>query len=71
MVVDFPVGIFSNCKKKINVAASGGTILVSAAVEEVIIEKILLWVFMKDGKLFRAANIVNNAGIMTTTSCCH
>jgi hypothetical protein len=33
------VGIFSNCKSRSVIAASGGTILVSAAVEEVIIEK--------------------------------
>jgi all-trans-retinol 13,14-reductase len=65
----FPVGGSSQIVKKVDpvIAASGGTILVSAEVEEVIIEKnTAVAVRMKDGKLFRAANIVSNAGIMTT-----
>ena len=65
----FPIGGSSQIAKKVDpiIAASGGTILISAAVEEVIIEKnTAVGVRMKDGKLFRAANIVSNAGIMTT-----
>jgi all-trans-retinol 13,14-reductase len=65
----FPIGGSSQIAKKIApvIAASGGTILVSAEVEEVIIKKnTAIGVRMKDGKLFRAKNIVSNAGIMTT-----
>jgi len=65
----FPVGGSSQIAKKVDpvIAASGGIILVSAEVEEVIIEKnTAVGVRMKDGKLFRATNIVSNAGIMTT-----
>ncbi|MFC2147781.1 phytoene desaturase family protein [Bacteroidota bacterium] len=65
----FPIGGSSQIVKKIDpvIAASGGTILVSAEVEEVIIEKnTAIGVQMKDGKILRAKNIVSNAGIMTT-----
>jgi all-trans-retinol 13,14-reductase len=65
----FPIGGSSQIVKKIDpvIAASGGTILVSAEVEEVIIEKnTAIGVRMKDGKILRAKNIVSNAGIMTT-----
>ena len=65
----FPIGGSSQIVKKIDpiISASGGTILISAEVEEVIIEKnTAVGVRMKDGKLFRAKSIVSNAGIMTT-----
>ncbi|MCP3927625.1 MAG: NAD(P)/FAD-dependent oxidoreductase [Bacteroidetes bacterium] len=66
---NFPVGGSSQIVKTMDpvIAASGGTILVSAEVEEVIIEKNrAVGVRMKDGKSFRAKNIVSNAGVMTT-----
>jgi all-trans-retinol 13,14-reductase len=65
----FPIGGSSQIAKKVDpiIEASGGTILVSAEVEEVIIEKnVAIGVRMKDGKQFKAKNIVSNAGIMTT-----
>ncbi len=65
----FPIGGSSQIVKKVDpiIAASGGTILVSAEVEEVIIEKnTAVGVRMKDGKEFRTTNIISNAGIMTT-----
>ncbi|WP_033957063.1 phytoene desaturase family protein [Psychroserpens jangbogonensis] len=65
----FPIGGSSQIAKKVDpiIAASGGTVLVSAEVDEVIIKKnTAVGVRMKDGKQFRAANIVSNAGIMTT-----
>ena len=65
----FPIGGSSQIAKKVDsiIARSGGTILISAEVEEVIVEKnSALGVRMKDGKEFRAKNIVSNAGIMTT-----
>lgn len=66
---NFPVGGSSQIVKTVDpvIAASGGTILINAEVEEVIIEKnIATGVRMKDGKIVRAKNIVSNAGIMTT-----
>lgn len=66
---NFPVGGSSQIVKTIGpvIAASGGTILVSAEVEEVIIEKnTAIGVQMKDGKIIHAKNIVSNAGIITT-----
>jgi len=65
----FPVGGSSQIVKTIDpvIAASGGTILVNAEVEEVSIEKnTSVGVRMKDGKIIRAKNIVSNAGITTT-----
>ncbi len=65
----FPIGGSSQIVKKVDpvIAASGGTILINAEVEEVIIEKnTAIGVRMKDGKIVRAKNIVSNAGIMTT-----
>jgi len=65
----FPIGGSSQIAKKVApvIGAAGGTIVVSAEVAEVIIEKnTAVGVRMKDGKIFRAANIVSNAGIMTT-----
>ena len=66
---NFPIGGSSQIVKTIDpvIEASGGTILISAEVDEVIIEKnTATGVKMKDGKIFRAKNIVSNAGIMTT-----
>jgi all-trans-retinol 13,14-reductase len=65
----FPVGGSSQIVKKVDpvIAAAGGTILVSAEVAEVIIEKnTAVGVRMKDGKTMYAKNIVSNAGVMTT-----
>ncbi len=65
----FPIGGSSQIVKKVDpvIAASGGTILISAEVEEVIIEKnTAVGVRMKDGKTIHAKNIVSNAGVMTT-----
>ena len=65
----FPVGGSSQIVKTIDpvIEAAGGTILVSAEVEQVIVENnTAVGVRMKDGKIIRAKNIVSNAGIMTT-----
>ncbi|NNJ88230.1 MAG: NAD(P)/FAD-dependent oxidoreductase [Eudoraea sp.] len=67
----FPVGGSSQIVGTIDpvIAASGGSILVNAEVEEVIIEKnTAIGVQMKDGKKILAKKIVSNAGIMTTYS---
>lgn len=66
---NFPIGGSSQIVKTIDpvIAASGGTILVSAEVNEVIIENNkAIGVSMKDGKTFYAKNIISNAGVMTT-----
>jgi len=66
---NFPIGGSSQIVKKIDpvIAASGGTLLVSAEVEQIIIKKnTAVGVKMKDGKLFHAKNIVSNAGILIT-----
>jgi all-trans-retinol 13,14-reductase len=66
---NFPVGGSSQIVKTIDpvIAASGGTILINAEVEKVIIEKNnAIGVKMSDGKLLYAKNIVSNAGVMTT-----
>jgi all-trans-retinol 13,14-reductase len=66
---NFPIGGSSQIVKKIDpvIAASGGTLLVSAEVEHIIIKKnTAVGVKMKDGKLFHAKNIVSNAGIQIT-----
>jgi len=65
----FPIGGSSQIVKKVEpvIAASGGTILISAEVENIIVEKnTAIGVRMKDGKIFHARNIVSDAGIMTT-----
>ncbi len=65
----FPIGGSSQIVKTINpmITASGGTILINADVEEVVIENnTAVGVRMKDGNIFRAPNIVSGAGIMTT-----
>ena len=65
----FPVGGSSQIVKTIDpiITAAGGTILVSADVENVIIENnTAVGVRMMDGNQLYAKNIVSNAGIMTT-----
>lgn len=65
----FPVGGSSQIAKTVApvIAAAGGTILINADVEEIIVEKnSAKGVKMKDGKTFYAKNIISNAGIMTT-----
>jgi all-trans-retinol 13,14-reductase len=65
----FPIGGSSQIVKTIDplIAKSGGTILVSAEVDKVVVEENkAIGVQMKDGKIFKAKNIVSNAGIMTT-----
>lgn len=65
----FPIGgssvIANNVEKVIEKA--GGTILISAEVDEIIIKKNkAVGVKMKDGKQFFARKIISGAGIMTT-----
>jgi all-trans-retinol 13,14-reductase len=65
----FPIGGSSQIAKTMDpvIEAAGGTILISAEVEEVIIDNnVATGVRMKDGKVFSAKNIVSGAGIMTT-----
>ena len=65
----FPIGGSSQIVKTIDpvIAASGGTILVSAEVEEIVIkDNKAIGVQMKDGHVFTAKNIVSSAGIVTT-----
>ena len=65
----FPIGGSSQIIKKVDpvIEASGGTILVSAEVDQVIIkDNVAIGVQMKDGKTIHAKNIVSNAGIITT-----
>jgi all-trans-retinol 13,14-reductase len=65
----FPVGGSSVIAKTIDkvIEKAGGTILISAEVDEIIIEnKKAIGVKMKDGKIFSAKNIISGAGIMTT-----
>ncbi|WP_055443326.1 phytoene desaturase family protein [Lacinutrix himadriensis] len=65
----FPVGGSSQIVKTIVpvIAKAGGTLLISAEVDEVIIENnTAKGVKMKDGKSFYAKNIISGAGIMTT-----
>lgn len=66
---NFPVGGSSQIVKTIDpvIEAAGGTILVSAEVDQVVIENnTATGVKMKDGKVFTAQNIVSSAGIITT-----
>jgi all-trans-retinol 13,14-reductase len=65
----FPVGGSSEIAKTIDtvIEKAGGTILISAEVDEVIIENNkAIGVKMKDGKTFLAKKIISGAGIMTT-----
>ncbi len=65
----FPVGGSSQIAKTTDavIEKAGGTILISAEVEEIIIAKNkATGVKMKDGKVFSAKNIISGTGIMTT-----
>jgi all-trans-retinol 13,14-reductase len=65
----FPVGGSSQIVEKIAevLHGLGSAILVSAEVQEVVVENnVAVGVKMKDGKVFKAKNIVSNAGIFTT-----
>ena len=65
----FPVGGSSQILKTIDpvIATAGGTILVNAEVQEIIVKNdVAIGVKMKDGNIMTATNIVSNAGIMTT-----
>lgn len=65
----FPIGgssVIANTIDKV-IEKAGGTILISAEVDEIIIENNkAIGVKMKDGKMFSAKNIISGAGIMTT-----
>ena len=66
---NFPIGGSSQIVKTIDpvIESAGGTILISAEVENIIIEKNkAIGVKMTDGKKFLAKNIVSSAGIITT-----
>ena len=65
----FPIGGSSRIATTVDkvIENAGGTILISAEVDEVIIDKNkATGVKMKDGKIFSAKNIISGAGIMTT-----
>ena len=65
----FPIGGSSQIVETINpvIEKAGGTILINAEVDEVIVKKNkALGVRMTDGKSFYAKNIISGAGIMTT-----
>jgi len=65
----FPVGGSSQITKTTDkvIEKAGGTILISAAVDEVIIENNkAVGVKMADGKVFNAKNIISGTGIITT-----
>jgi all-trans-retinol 13,14-reductase len=65
----FPIGGSSQIVKTISpvIAAAGGTILISAEVDQVIVENNkAIGVQMTDGKTFSAKNVISGAGIMTT-----
>lgn len=65
----FPIGGSSQIAKTIDpvIEKAGGTILVSAEVDQVMIEKgKATGVQMKDGKKITAKNIISNAGLITT-----
>jgi all-trans-retinol 13,14-reductase len=65
----FPIGGSSEIAKNIDtvIEKAGGTILISAEVDKVIIENNkAIGVKMKDGKVFSAKNIISGAGVMTT-----
>ncbi len=65
----FPIGGSSQIVKTIDpiIERAGGTILISAEVEEIIISKNkATGIKMKDGKIFSANKIISGTGIMTT-----
>jgi len=66
---NFPIGGSSEVVNTIApvIANSGGTILISAEVDEVLIEKNkAVGVRMKDGRIFKSQHVVSNAGVITT-----
>lgn len=66
---NFPIGGSSQIVKTVDpiIENAGGTILISAEVEEVIIENNRAkGVLMKDGKTFYADTVISGAGIFTT-----
>jgi all-trans-retinol 13,14-reductase len=66
---NFPIGGSSQIVETIEpvIAKAGGKILVSAGVEEIVVENNkAIGVKMKDGKTLTADNIISGAGIMTT-----
>ena len=65
----FPIGGSSEIAKNVDavIEKAGGTILISAEVDQVIIENNkAVGVKMADGKVFSAKNIISGAGVMTT-----
>lgn len=65
----FPIGGSSQIADNIDpvIEKSGGTILVSAAVHQVVIENnVAVGVQMEDGKIFKAKKVVSNTGIVNT-----
>ena len=65
----FPIGGSSKVVETVDkvIEAAGGTILISAEVDEIIVENnSAKGVKMKDGKTFLAKNVVSGAGIMNT-----
>ncbi len=65
----FPIGGSSQIADTIDpvIAAAGGTILINAEVDEIVVEgNKATGVKMKDGHVFSAKKIVSGAGIMTT-----
>ena len=65
----FPIGGSSEIVKTIDkvIEKAGGTILISAEVDTVVIENNkAIGVKMKDGKTFLSKNIISGAGVMTT-----
>jgi all-trans-retinol 13,14-reductase len=68
---NFPIGGSSQIVKTIDpvITKAGGTILISAEVDEIIIEKNKAkGVTMMDGRVFTADNVISGAGIMATYS---
>ena len=66
---NYPIGGSSQILKTIDpvIEEAGGTILISAEVEEILIKgNRAIGVKMKDGKSFKAPNIVSGVGIMNT-----
>jgi all-trans-retinol 13,14-reductase len=65
----FPIGGSSQIAKTTDkvIEKAGGTILISAAVEEVIVENNkAVGIKMTDGKVFNAKHIISGAGVITT-----
>lgn len=65
----FPIGGSSQIVKKVApiITEAGGSILINAEVEEVVIDNnIATGVHMTDGKIISAKNIISGAGVITT-----